>query len=402
MKPSLEFFLKNYLKGEPPSLDVSIHPKDEMYLVSRDRLGSDQAQMMYFKLGKDLSRTIAQIVDWRFTARRSSIRVMEFACGYGRNVRYLVHMFPKENIFVSDICGDAVSFNREQFWVRGRVSVHDPDQLRWSERFDLILVPSLFAHLPEKTFSRWIATLFRLLTDDGLLVFSVHGDHLLPSGFETPQSGIYFYNESESATLHKSEYGTSHVTERFVRDQIRGATGRDRYAVTRRGFWNFQDFYMVSKNDDVDLSSFQYDYGIIGYLDNVVVTPSGALKLIGWAKDTHQPDNAGLSVLAVVDGDEAGVTSTFVAREDVARGWDNGFLQTGYQIVIPQFYAKHRLDNTLVVDVVSSTHRECIHALPLDVSLTDNRAAPQPNPSTPMSVLLRRASKFLRTWKLGP
>jgi SAM-dependent methyltransferase len=281
VRPSLEFFLKNYLKGDPPSVDDSIHPKDEMYLISRDRLGPDKAQMMYFKLGKDLSRTIAQIVDWRFTARRSSIRVMEFACGYGRNVRYLVHMFPKENIFVSDIYRDAVSFNREQFGVRGRVSVHDPDQLRWNERFDLILVPSLFSHLPESTFSRWIAALFGLLSDDGLLVFSVHGDHLLPSGFEMPQSGIYFYKESESATLHKWEYGTSHVTEGFVREQIRRATGRDRCAMTHRGFWNFHDFYMVSKNDDVDVSTFQYDYGIIGYLDSVVVTLAGALNLNG-------------------------------------------------------------------------------------------------------------------------
>ena len=120
---------------------------------------------------------------------------------------------------------DAVKFNIEQFGVTGRVSVHDPNDLHWNERFDFIVVPSLFSHLPESTFAGWIAALYRLLTDDGILVFSVHGDYLQGPDGSMPESGILFHHQSESATLDKSEYGSTFVTEAFVRDQIQKSDG---------------------------------------------------------------------------------------------------------------------------------------------------------------------------------
>lgn len=370
MRPSLELFLKNYLKGVPADLDEMIHPKDEMYTGTRVQLGEDKALMTYFKLGKDLSRTIEQIVDWRFKFRRSSIKVLEFACGYGRNVRYLVHLFPRENVFVSDIYEEAVRFNQAQFGVRGMVSTHEPGDLAWDERFDLIVVPSLFSHLPASTFSPWIAALFRLLTDQGILVFSVHGDHLLPRELKMPASGIYFVPESESATLDKREYGTSTVTERYVSEQISLATGSDSYGMTRRGFWNHQDFYIISKDKRVDASTFHYDYGIIAYLDNIFPADSGDLGLSGWAKDTHQGNNENLTVRVFLDQREAGSTSTFLSRQDVAHAWGESFTQTGYEVIIPNFFNRFNIKSALVVNVISTETNECIHALPVDVSLT--------------------------------
>ena len=75
------------------------------------------------------------------------------------------------------------------------------------------------SHLPEKTFAGWIGGLHNLLTDQGILVFSVHGDHLLGPETAVPEGGIHFVLESENSVLPLEEYGLSYVTEDFVRSR---------------------------------------------------------------------------------------------------------------------------------------------------------------------------------------
>src|SRR6516165_945474 len=96
-------FLSSYATTSDPGTDFTIHPDDEMYTCVARAMGPGKARMHYFKLGSELTRTIKQIANWRFGDRLDRVRLLEFACGYGRNVRHLVHVFPRENIFVSDI-----------------------------------------------------------------------------------------------------------------------------------------------------------------------------------------------------------------------------------------------------------------------------------------------------------
>ena len=269
MESGLDYFIRKYAGARKVTVNETIYADDEMYSFLASRQGVPCAKMNYFRLGSELARTIMQIANWRFAGKTDQIKMMEFACGYGRNLRHIVHCIPAQNIFVSDIYADAVKFNIEQFGVSGRVSVHNPSDLDWNERFDFIVVPSLFSHLPESTFAGWIAALYRLLTDDGILVFSVHGDHLQGPDAKMPESGILFHHQSESATLDKSEYGSSFVTEAFVREQIRRATGHSVYSRTKRGFWKHQDFYLVAKSHTADVTTFRYNHGVTGHFEHI-------------------------------------------------------------------------------------------------------------------------------------
>ena len=327
--------------------------------------------MNYFRLGSELARTIMQIANWRFAGKTDQIKMMEFACGYGRNLRHIVHCIPAQNIFVSDIYADAVKFNIEQFGVSGRVSVHNPIDLDWNERFDFIVVPSLFSHLPESTFAGWIAALYRLLTDDGILVFSVHGDHLQGPDATMPESGILFHHQSESTTLDKSEYGSSFVTEAFVRDQIRRATGHSVYSRTKRGFWKHQDFYIVAKSPTADVTSFRYNHGVPGHFEHIEAGIGRSLKLKGWAKDTNRARNDGLRVEVCLDGRKIGETKAFKPREDVAQAWDDDFIDSGFEIHVPSLPLRSRRESLLAVEAVASGHRECLFALSLGDALPD-------------------------------
>jgi SAM-dependent methyltransferase len=377
MDRGIELFLKKYSAEDSPTVDCTIHPSDEMYTYSAERIGANKSWMNYFMLGGELTRTIAQIANWKFPGRIDHVQVLEFACGHGRNVRHTVKRFPARNVFVSDIYESAVAFNIDQFGVRGRLSVHDPKELKWEERFDLIVVPSLFSHLPESTFAAWIKALYGLLTDRGVLAFSVHGEHLLSSDVVIPESGIHFLAESESSTLDPNEYGLSYVTEAFVREQIRKATGSPSYSMTRRGFWQHQDLYLVTKDEECDIAKFRYDRGLVARISQIELDESGGLAVSGWTKETHQAENEGVAVRVYLDHQLVGETTTFTSRPDVAKVWnDNDFTNTGFSVSIPSLPPNPERTSLVVVEVVSRGHREYIHVLPIGEYIPEPPALP--------------------------
>jgi SAM-dependent methyltransferase len=367
----IDHFTKKYAGSRKVAVNKAINIDDEMYLFLATKMGAPRAQMLYYKLGSELTRTIMHISNWRFPGRTDQIKMMEFACGYGRNLRHIVNCIPPDNVFVSDIYENAVKFSIEQFGVRGRVSVHNPSDLDWTERFDFIVVPSLFSHLPESTFSGWIAALYNLLTDDGILVFSVHGDQLLAPEIPLPESGILFHLESESATLDKSEYGTSLVNEAFVREQIRKGTGHALYSRTKRGFWNHQDFYLIAKSQSADVASFRYDYGVVAHLDSVEVSNGRSLELTGWAKDTDPTDPYGLRIEVFLDGRKIGESTASNPRADVAKAWGDDFIDSGFEVHVPPLHSRLHRKSMLVVEAVSSGRSECLYALSLGDTLPD-------------------------------
>jgi hypothetical protein len=202
-------------------------------------------------------------------------------------------------------------------------------------------------------------------------VFSVHDDHLLSPGLSMPESGIRFTFESESSTLDKSEYGSTCVTEAFVRAQIRKGTGHAEYSRTKRGFWNDQDFYLIAKDPRADVTSFRYEYGTVANLDRIDVGKDRSLKLRGWAKDTARADKDGLRIEVYLDGRKIGESKASNPREDVADAWGDDFIDSGFEFNVPSLPSRLRRESLLVVEAVSQGHRECLHALSLGASLPD-------------------------------
>ena len=94
-----------------------------------------------------------------------------------------------------------------------------------------------------------------LLADDGLLVFSVHGEHTLSladdqtrRALAQPAPGFSYATMNETnGRLAGDYYGSAFVTEAFVRDAF-DSRGLGRVLdVVPRGLWDFQDVYTVAK-----------------------------------------------------------------------------------------------------------------------------------------------------------
>lgn len=277
--------------GGSEGLVLDIHPADNMYAyLLRDQLEHrDGALVSYFRSGWSAARLVLALRDqWQQLARiEHPLRILDFAGGYGRSTRFLVRGHEAAAITVCDILPDAVEFQRSRFGVTGAVSATSPEDLELDGPFDLIFVGSLFSHLPERSFGRWLARLAALLSPQGLLAITTHDQSLMLPGREMPDSGLYFEAMSDlGERLELADYGSAWVTPAFVErtvDEVLGPNwGRRRVA---RGAWTYQDLWLVSAAGEEALAHIDVPLEPQVFLEGARRVEGPRLRVSGWAAD---------------------------------------------------------------------------------------------------------------------
>ena len=278
---------------DPATVDLAVDARDEMlaFLVEAHRGDRERALFHYFQSGASIADSLGQVLRWRFGEPVNVERLLDFASGYGRVTRFLVREVPPERISVADVYADGVRFQAERFGVHGLVSTLRPEDFVCGERFDAILVTSLFTHLPEERFVAWLRALLGLLNPGGLLAFSAHSPEVLPTGVAMPARGFCFAANSESGSLDTCDYGSTWVTEAFVRQALEralgpgsrpGNPGASLHHV-ERALCNFQDLYLVFPEPGVDFSSLAFQGEPQVFVERAELAADGRLEVAGWA-----------------------------------------------------------------------------------------------------------------------
>jgi SAM-dependent methyltransferase len=286
-------------RGAAGELDLAVDARDEMleFLVVMLLGDRERALYTYFQSGLSIAGAMTQVLRWRFGDLARVGKVLDFASGYGRVTRFLLRDLPAERVWVSDVYAGGVRFQQERFGVHGIVSTVEPEELACAERFDAILVTSLFTHLPEQRFVAWLRRLMGLLAPGGILAFSVHDQEMLAPGLAMPAAGILFQELSESGSLATHDYGSSWVSEAFVRGAVARAagaagatgmaagTGGVAASVHRlpKGLCNFQDLYLVVPEPDADFGTLGFRYDPYLFVERCVLADGDRLDLSGWA-----------------------------------------------------------------------------------------------------------------------
>jgi SAM-dependent methyltransferase len=318
------------LEVAPGTLERAIDARDEMlgFLAEAWEGDREQALFQYFRTGASLAGSLSQVLRWRFGDLDRIGRLLDFASGYGRVTRFLVREVPPERVWVADVYAGGVQFQEERLGVRGIVSTVRPEEFSCGERFDAILVTSLFTHLPEERFVAWLRVLMGLLAPGGLLAFSAHSPELLPPGAGMPAGGCRFEETSESGSLDPGDYGSTWVTEEFVRDALERAAGPGASLHRiERGLCNFQDLYLAVPEPGVDFSSLCFHGEPQLSLEGARLAADGRLRLEGWAAVRS---GAVRAVEAVLDGARLGSTPVDAPRTDVAERMGERYLCTGW------------------------------------------------------------------------
>lgn len=342
------------------TVNLAIDSRDEMlsFLVQMHDGDRERALFTYFRTGLSIADAMTQVLRWRF-GDLGAVSLLDFASGYGRVTRFLLRDLAAERVWVSDVYADGVRFQEERFGVHGIVSTVRPEEFVCTERFDAITVTSLFTHLPDQRFVDWLRVLLGLLRPGGVLLFSVHGEEVLSPDCAVPAEGILFQEMSESGSLDTKDYGSTWVTESYVRAAVARAS-EERIAVHRlpRGLCNFQDLYVAVRakegEGEVDFSRLAFQGEPHLHVDECRLTRPDELYVRGW---TLARSGGVRAVEVTLDGVLLGSAPVDQPRPDVASLFGARFTHPGWACLCPLPPGASRRDAVLLVRAIDGRGR---------------------------------------------
>jgi ubiquinone/menaquinone biosynthesis C-methylase UbiE len=114
------------------------------------------------------------------------IKVLDFACGAGRQLLHLTRLFPKVQAHACDIRADAIDYLRIAY---PKANVYsnkfDPPLLYDDGTFDLIYSVSVFSHLSESDARLWLRELHRVAKPGAILCLTFNSYTSLSRSHET-------------------------------------------------------------------------------------------------------------------------------------------------------------------------------------------------------------------------
>ncbi len=330
-------------------LNRAIDERDDMLdfaiqLFDHDR---DRALTSYFQNALEQFALVRHIAAWR----GNIAKMLDFASGYGRLTRLLVHEHLADEVTVSDILEGGMEFQAQQFGVSTILSTTNPDDFAAPDKYDLIFVASLFTHLPEATFLAWLRRLAELLTPNGLLIFSVHDEGLAPEPFE---GGIKFESRSESRVLDVNDYGSTWVTEDYVRAQVAAIDPGFACIRMRRALAEWQDVYVISPSPIENAAPRRVPKG---FVDRLIMRDDG-VRIEGWATAVHERADR---VEVRLDDRLVATTREFAPRPDVAAfvGTDTA-TDSGFGVVVPHVEIRSFRYEVVTISAYSPENEERI------------------------------------------
>jgi len=144
-------------------LSLAVHRRDTMYERGRGQ--------HYLSVGL----SAVACVEKALRPDHDPDSILDFACGYGRVLRFLKVRFPGAHLAAAEIEPPAVGFCRRAFGVQAFASATSLESLRLPDQYDLIWCGSLITHLDRPSAGHLLGFFARHLSTRGLCVFSAHG-----------------------------------------------------------------------------------------------------------------------------------------------------------------------------------------------------------------------------------
>lgn len=154
---------------EFPGIPGRIHPNDFMF----DHASPDEVASYAERAGNVVANIEASLAAGgrRFDDIE---RWLDFGCGYGRVIRFLVERVPPDRIWAGDVVREGVDFCRSEFGVHALYSQPDLEALEL-EPFDCVYAISVLSHLNERNSRALVRLLGDALRPEGIAMFTTHG-----------------------------------------------------------------------------------------------------------------------------------------------------------------------------------------------------------------------------------
>jgi len=230
----------------------TIHSEDFIYHFVKNHptigVSPKSAVDYYFSTGNEsANKLIALKRELGITGKTT---LLEFASGYGCVTRHLVKHPEEFEITSCDIHQQAINFIEQYIKVKCIGSSPLPEDFQAPQQYGIVFALSFFSHLPNRTWGRWLAALYRSVEPGGHLIFTTHGlvsQRELMNYAVFDDTGFWFNANSEQHDLDTAEYGTAITTPSFVRQEIAKLDGATASIFHEGYWWGHQDVWVVRK-----------------------------------------------------------------------------------------------------------------------------------------------------------
>lgn len=177
--------------------------------------------------------------------------VLDFGCGAGRTLRWLIQQFPHVRFYGADVDPQAIAWTKHhlpgaEFGLNSPTPpIGYPDA-----SFDFVYIISVFTHLAFELQKLWLTELHRIIRPEGIVLFTVHGEHtwhwLSPDKLvRLRHDGFLFETSRKLQGILPDWYHTSFMTEYGVQ-QLLGQSFR-LLAYNHAGM-GYQDVVIAQRN----------------------------------------------------------------------------------------------------------------------------------------------------------
>ena len=214
----------------------------------------------YFKVGLSAIACIDEALASAALAEPRAI--LDFPCGSGRVLRFLVHRFPEAEITACELDRGPVEFCVRTFGARPAFSSLNLDDVSLDRKFDLIWCGSLVTHLDDDGIASLLKLFARHLAAGGLMIFTTHGDFVerrIParefdyglSELQIDRIGVGYLATGYGFAPYPGEYsyGVSLTSPAFIRALVAELGGLREVFFKARGWDNHQDVFGFVRDD---------------------------------------------------------------------------------------------------------------------------------------------------------
>jgi len=191
----------------------------------RFRVGESLSVSEFLNVGKGCADRVQDQLRSAGKALSPGMRILDFGCGCGRVLRWLMQRAAFTDFHGVDVDGQAILWCTQNLRpARFEVSHPHPPLPYPAAYFDAIYCISVFTHLDEDMQVSWLSELRRILKPDGVLLFTVHGalaarELNSDEQAQLESAGFLFHRSRKLHGILPSWYHTSWHTEKYIVDR---------------------------------------------------------------------------------------------------------------------------------------------------------------------------------------